>query len=102
MILNNRGVKVQEIVEAIGISHGKVITILHEKLSMKNLSARWVPRLLIVENKRNCLADSMVGLALFRRNPSEFLRQYITVDETWIHFYTPETKEHSKQWTLPG
>ena len=36
------------------------------------------------------------------RNPSEFLRWYITVDETWIHFYTPETKEQSKQWIAPG
>ena len=44
----------------------------------------------------------MDGLGLSRRNPSEFLRQYITVDETWIHFYTPETKEQSKQWTAPG
>ena len=40
MILNDRRVKVQEIVEAIGISHGTVITILHEKLAMKKLPAR--------------------------------------------------------------
>jgi len=26
----------------------------------------------------------------------------VTVDETWIQWYTPETKEQSKQWTLPG
>ena len=36
-------------------------------------------------------------LALFRRNPDEFLRRYITVDETWIHHYTPETK-----WVFEG
>ena len=44
----------------------------------------------------------MDSLALFCRNPREFLHRYITVDETWIHFHTPETKEHSKQWTTPG
>ena len=43
VILNARRVKVQEIFEAIGISHGAVIAILHEKLSMKKLSASWVP-----------------------------------------------------------
>ena len=43
----------------------------------------------------------MAGLALFPRNPSEFSRRYITVDETWIQFYTPETKEQSKKWTAP-
>ena len=102
MILNDRRVKIREIVETIGISHGTVITILHEKLSMKKLSATWVPRLLTVENKRNRVTDSMTGLALFRRNPSEFLRRYITVDETWIHFDTPEKKEQLKQCTAPG
>jgi len=36
---------------------------------------------------------------MFKRNPKEFLRRFVTVDETWIHHYTPETKEQSKQWT---
>jgi len=40
-------------------------------------------------------------LTLFQRNPKEFLRRFVTVDETWIHWYTPETKEQSKQWISP-
>ncbi|KAG5348190.1 SETMR methyltransferase, partial [Acromyrmex charruanus] len=32
----------------------------------------------------------------------EFLRRFITVDETWIHYFTSETKEQSKQWTSPS
>ena len=39
---------------------------------------------------------------MFQRNPDEFLRQFITVNETWIHYFTPETKEQSKEWTSPG
>jgi len=42
-----------EFVEATGISHGIVISILHEQLGMKKLSARWVPHLLIVDHKRD-------------------------------------------------
>jgi len=41
-------------------------------------------------------------LDMFKRNPKEFLRRFVTVDETWIHHYTPETKEQSKQWTKSG
>ena len=41
-------------------------------------------------------------LDLFNRNAQEFLRRVVTVDETWIHYYTPETKRQSKQWILPG
>jgi hypothetical protein len=39
---------------------------------------------------------------LFKRSPKEFLRPFVTVDETWIHHYTAEMKEQSKQWTSPG
>ena len=39
---------------------------------------------------------------MFQRNSKVFLRHYETVDETWIHYYTPETKNQSKMWTGPG
>ena len=67
------------------------------KLDVKKISARWEPRLLSEENKRNRLLDSEAILPLFRLNPDEFLRRYITVNETWIHHYTPETKKQSNK-----
>ena len=30
------------------------------------------------------------------------MRRFITMDETWIHHYTPESKQQSKQWTEAG
>ena len=51
IVLTDRRVKMRELVEATGISHGTVITILHEQMGMKKLSARWVPRLLTVDHK---------------------------------------------------
>ena len=53
IVLTDRRVKVRELVEATGISHGTVISILHEQLGMKKLSARWVPHLLTVDHKRD-------------------------------------------------
>ena len=82
----------REFVEAMGILHGTVVTILHEKFSMKKLAARWVLRSLTVVNKPNRVTDSTAGLALFRRNLTGFLHGYIIVNETWIRFYTPEIK----------
>ncbi|EGI57594.1 Histone-lysine N-methyltransferase SETMAR, partial [Acromyrmex echinatior] len=43
IVLTDRRVKVRELVEATDISHGTVISILHEQLGMKKLSARWMP-----------------------------------------------------------
>ena len=69
---------------------------------MRKLSARWVPRLLTADQKRVRMNISNALLVQFRRNKSEFWRRLITVDETWIHHYTPETKIKFKQWTAKG
>ena len=33
----------------------------------------------------------------FNRNPKEFLRRVVTMDETWIHLYSPKSRKGSKQ-----
>ncbi|KMQ83449.1 histone-lysine n-methyltransferase setmar [Lasius niger] len=97
MVLDDRRIKVREIAEAVGISKERVCHILTEDLGMKKLTARWVPRLLTQDQKRNRMNISEALLKQFKRNKSEFWRRLITVDETWIHHYTPETKAQSKQ-----
>jgi len=100
MIMENRRMKVREIAEAVGISTERVHNILHEKLHVKKLCARWVPRLLTLDQKCMRKDVSMQCLVMFKRNPQDFWRRFVTVDETWIH-YTPETKQ-SKQWIMSG
>jgi histone-lysine N-methyltransferase SETMAR len=102
MVLKDRRLKVRELAEATRISIGAVVSILHEKLGIKKLSARWVPCLLSAENKRNRVVASEALLARISRNPEEFFRRFVTVDETWIHHYTSETKEQLKQWISTG
>ncbi|KAL7632954.1 UNVERIFIED_CONTAM: hypothetical protein RMT77_016664 [Armadillidium vulgare] len=53
LLLADRRLKVREIAETVGISKDRVDHILHEVLGMRKLSARWVPRLLTPDNKRN-------------------------------------------------
>ena len=87
IVWTDRRVKVRDLVEATGISHGTVISILHEQLGMKKLSAKWVPHLLTVDHKRDRVTISKRCLEMFQRNLDEFLRRFIT-DETWIHYFT--------------
>ena len=101
-MLEDRRLKVREIAKTESISKDCVDHILHEILGMRKLSARRVPCLLRPDNKRNRKTTSKQCLTLFKRNPKEFLRRFVTVDETWMHWYTPETKEQLKQWTSPG
>ena len=52
IVLKDRRMEVCQIVEIVGISDERVCNILHEHLDMKKLSARWVPRLLTIDQKR--------------------------------------------------
>ena len=48
--------------------------------------------------KISCQSDSI----WFKRGKKVFQRRYVTIDETWIHHYTPETKGSSAEWTGVG
>jgi len=98
MLLDDRRMKVHEIAETIGISKERVEYILHEELDMIKLCARWVPRLLTADQKRTRMKISEQCLECFNKDKTDFVRRFITMDETWIHHYTPESKQQSKEW----
>jgi histone-lysine N-methyltransferase SETMAR len=52
MVLDDRRLKVRELADMVGISKSAVHRILTENLDMKKLCARWVPRLLTIEQKQ--------------------------------------------------
>ncbi|KAM8718303.1 hypothetical protein ACLKA7_001003 [Drosophila subpalustris] len=97
IVLTDRRVKVREIAETVGISTGSAVSILHDHLHMKKLNVQWVPHFLDIEQREKRVADSKSCLDMFNRNPSEFLRRYITMDETWIHHYIPESNRSSAE-----
>jgi len=96
MVLDDRRMKVREIAETIGISKKFVGYILHEELDMKKLCTRWVLRLLTADQKCTRMKISEQCLEHFNKNRTDFVRRFITMDETWIHHYTPESKQQSK------
>jgi hypothetical protein len=99
MVLDDGQMKVREIAETIGLSKQRVGYILHEELDMKKLCPRWVLRLLTADQTRTCMKISEQCLECFNKNKTNFVHQFIIIDETWIHHYTPESKQQSKQWT---
>lgn len=102
IVLNDRKVKLSDLANTIGISKERVGHIIHECLHMKKLCARWVPRFLTIDQKDQRLRHSKANLAMMQRNRTEFLRRFVTMDETWIHHYTPESNRQSAEWLLPG
>ena len=102
IVLYDRKLKLREIDDTLKISEGSVLRILHEFLGMHKLFSKWVPRLLASNQKQQRVEDSERCLELFKRSKKDFLRRYVTIDEIWIHHYTPETKRSSAEWTATG
>lgn len=71
--------------------------ILYGMLGMRKLSVPWMPRLFTPDSKRKRETTPEQCLTLFMRNPKEFLGRFVTANETWVYWYTKETKKQLKQ-----
>ena len=99
--LADRKLKLREIAE-LKISEGCVFPILPENLSMRKLCSKWVLCLLTVDQKQQRVDDSGCCLQLFQCYKKEFLCEYVTMNETWIHHFTPESNQLSVEWATAG
>ena len=57
----------------LGISRERVGSFVHEDLDMRKLSARWVPKCLKADQKRQRCQSSEQYLEFFRREPNDFM-----------------------------
>jgi histone-lysine N-methyltransferase SETMAR len=97
-VLTDRRIKVSQIATEMGISHGSVFEILHNKLGMSKVSARWVPKMLTAAQREMRVVLSQENLDLLNADSIKFFDSLVTGDETWVHYYDPETKNESMQW----
>ena len=79
LVYSDRRIQVEEIAQALGISHGSVSTI------MRKLSARWVSKSLTDEQMST---RAIVCSALLKRfrSKDDFHLRLVTVGETWVHY----------------
>ncbi|KAF7278372.1 hypothetical protein GWI33_008504 [Rhynchophorus ferrugineus] len=67
-------------------------------MGMRKLCAKWVPWELTFDQKQRRFDDSGQFLKMIKHNKPEFLRRYVTMDETWLHHFTPNSNRQSSEW----
>ena len=94
LVYYDRRIQVEEIAQALSISHGIVSTILHGRLGMRKLKARWVLKSLSDEQMAT---RASVCSALLKRFSlkDDFLLDLVTVDEILVHYHEPGNKAQS-------
>lgn len=98
-MLDDRRVTVRELCERIPeVSKSTIDKILTEHLHYRKVCARWVPKMLTEDHKRQRVEAARAFLERYAEQGEEMLDSIVTGDETWVHYTTPETKEKSRQW----
>ena len=97
IIRGDRRVTTDELCCILSLSKGSVMTIIHQ-LGYRKVCARWVPRMLTDQNKEARKAIASELLQRFHVEGEEFLKKIVTGDETWVHFFEPESKRQSMEW----
>ncbi|XP_077499637.1 protein GVQW3-like [Amblyomma americanum] len=97
VVMRDRRVTIREIAEGVGISTFSAHSIITKDLAMKRVTAKFVPKLLTVEQKQLCAEVSQDMLDSTNSDP-DLMNTIITGDESWVCMYGPETKSQSSQW----
>ncbi|XP_076067650.1 histone-lysine N-methyltransferase SETMAR-like [Oratosquilla oratoria] len=98
LILEDRRVTIHVIMHGTGLSYGSVWIIIYNKLHMSKVSAHWVPRLLTPLQRQTQRDLSRQMLTPLEQDEEDFFGRLVTMDESWIYLYDPETNEMSKEW----
>ena len=101
VVYSDKRIQMEEIAQGLGISHGSVSTILHDRLGMRKLTVRWVHKSLSDEQMATGASVCSALLKRFR-SKDDFPLHLVTIDETWVYHYEPENKAQSRQWVGPG
>ena len=101
-ILEDKRITVENVAEHFGISYGTAQDIMSNKLGMRRVSARWVPRLLLPEQMGVRVKMCNDYCRQYNDESDTFLNRVVTCDETWKHFFEPESKQQSSVWKHPS
>ena len=80
--------------DEIGISHDRIVYILHNELNLHKVCAKWIPRKLSADHKKKRVEISKQLLEVLEKGYNNI----ITGDETWMYFFTVSSKESNKVW----
>jgi histone-lysine N-methyltransferase SETMAR len=97
MIVADRHVTVKQLSLHLDTGEARVCRIL-EKLGYTKVCAKWVPQQPTDVHKEHRKTVCSELLERFENEGDNFLTRIVTGDETWLHYYEPETKRQSMEW----
>lgn len=100
LLNHDRRMSIRMVADELSMSQIQVFEIVTENLSIRKVCAEFMPRVLSEEQKapRKAICQDLLYHA--NEDPN-FLDNVVTVDETWVFEYDPESKQQSSEWSMP-
>ena len=93
LFVEDRQILAKSIAEQLRISRERVESTIHEDLDMGKLSAKWVPKCLNADQKRQRCQSEQIWNFFCRIQIISCRVWLVTMDETWLYHYDAETKQ---------
>ena len=94
LILEDHRISAKSIAEQLGSSREQVRSIIHEDFDMRKFSAKWVPKCLNADQKhQRCQSSEQLWNFFGAIQIVSYRARLVTMDETWLYHYDPETKQ---------
>lgn len=97
LLSNDRRVTIHRLVLQTGLTYSTVQNILKKDLKLSKKCAKYTPYLLTDAQAQRRVDICNFWTRLISNSP-RILQCVITMDESWVYLYDPETKEQSREW----
>jgi hypothetical protein len=101
-VANDRLNGTQSLAADHGVCLRTICQIFKEDLGLEKKSECWLPKLLSEKHKKERMRISKEFVATIQRCGLSMLDNIVTMDETMVSYYAPDTQKMSKDWTLKG
>ncbi|XP_048253298.1 protein GVQW3-like [Haliotis rufescens] len=89
LVMENRRITRHELEETTGLSYGSIHNIIHGKLHMSKVCARWVPGMLTDDMKLSRVTISGALLTRYNAIPDDYKFRIVTSEESWVYHFNP-------------
>lgn len=101
IVQEERRITTRQLTMRLNISKGTLHALLRS-CGIRKLCSRFVPRFLTAEMRERRLTSCQDNLRLYEEIGDHLLKNIITMDETPLALYLPESRRESQEWKLPG
>lgn len=97
LITENPHITLDELADCLFISHGSAFNMVHDKLHLRYLCAKWIPHQLSPENREERVACARVWQRNLAKTPAAAV---VVTDEKWFYLRSTGTKAKNKEWCV--